>query len=590
MPAFPSPLALACVFGVSLSGWADSPPTGQAADTVVTGELGAKLDDYFRRLANFGFSGAVLVANDKVIVLAKGYGLADRERKLPCTPDTVFSIGSITKQFTAAAILKLEMEGRLSVGDPMGKHLPNVPEDKAPITIHHLLTHSAGLDSDFGPSDFEEVSRGELIRRSLASKLRSKPGERFHYANAGYSLLGAIVEMVSGQGYEAYLHDHLFKPAGMTETGYRIPDWNKDRLAQGYARGGKRWGTILERPWAEDGPYWNLRANGAIHSTLGDMYRWHRALQGEAVLSKEATRKLFARHIPEGEGGLFYGYGWSIRTTRRGTNLISHNGGNGIFAADFLRYVDDGVCVFIVSNNAEAPAIRISGWIDRVLFGGSYPIPPKVVKLDSALLPKYAGTYRLPSGSKLITRAKDEALTMTAEGKEGFALLLSGTAGQADQLKALSERTATIVAAQLKRDYGPVHKAFGGRLPLDRVTAMETRNREALEEDHGAWQSFEILGSAPTGDGIETYVRLTCQRSPATVCFRWEGQHLRGLRMVEALPASRTFLPESEMDFASFSFASPANMHVRFLIKDGVVTGLTVHADGGEVVAKKIEE
>jgi CubicO group peptidase (beta-lactamase class C family) len=559
-------IALACLIGIQLRDVADSTAALYADETIMKGELGARLDDYMQRLANFGFSGAILVAKDQSVVLAKGYGLANREKKLAVTPDTVFSIGSITKQFTAAAILKLELQRKLSVNDPIGKHLAEVPKDKSEITIHHLLTHSAGLESDFGPTDFETVKRGEFIQRALASKLRSKPGEKFFYSNAGYSLLGAIVEIVSGQSYEAYLQEHLFKPAGMTRTGYRVPKWNSDQLAQGYARGGERWGTILERPWAEDGPYWNLRANGGIHSTIGDMYRWHRALDGETVLSKEAKQKLFARHIPEQEGDdSFYGYGWAIQTTRRGTALIAHNGGNGIFAADFRRYVDDGVVVFIASNNAEAPAIRVNQWLDRLIFGGDYPMPPKVTRPGGALLAKYAGTFQLPAGAKMVSTVKDGTLRMTADGAEAMALMVSGKPGAADQLKAVSERTADIAQAQLMKDYKPLHKAFGGRLPLERLQAIETRQRQELESDHGALQSFEVVASVPAQQGVETYVRLKFERGAALICYLWAGERLRGIRrraelsFPNPLPTSRhSALTHSTMCTFAFSRTTTA--------------------------------
>jgi hypothetical protein len=452
-----------------------------------------------------------------------------------------------------------------------------------------LLTHSAGLESDFGPGDFEAVTRDEIIKRALASKLRSAPGKQYHYSNAGYSLLGAIVEIVSGGGYEAFLHEHLFKPAGMAQTGYRLPKWSSERLAQGYGRGGQRWGTILERPWAADGPYWNLRGNGGIHSTLADLYRWHRALEGETILSREAKEQLFARHIPEGPGAeSFYGYGWAISTTRRGTRLIAHDGGNGIFAADFRRYVDDRVVVIISSNSAEASAIRASDWIDGVVFGGEYPVPPKVTRLSATSLGKYAGTYQLPSGDKVVVAVKDDSLRMTPQGAEALALLVSGKLGDADRLKALSQRTAAIVAAQLKGDYGPIHKAFGGRLPLDRIAAIDKRNRRALEEDHGALQSFEVLGSVPAGQGADTYVRLQCQRGSPVACYAWQGEQLRGIGMLEALPTSRTFLPESETTFGSFSFATASLVRVEFVVQpDGTVTALAVPSGSGKVVAKK---
>jgi CubicO group peptidase (beta-lactamase class C family) len=181
---------------------------------VVAGDVGRKVDEFMSRLEAWGFSGAVIVAKDGQIVMSKGYGLANREQKIPFTPETVSSIGSITKQFTAAAILKLEMQGKLKVGDPIGKYLPGVPPDKADITIHHLLTHTAGVRADFGGRDSDPIARDDLVKLVLASPLRFKPGVRYEYSNEGYSLAGAIVERVSGASYEAFLSEHLFKPAG----------------------------------------------------------------------------------------------------------------------------------------------------------------------------------------------------------------------------------------------------------------------------------------------------------------------------------------------------------------------------------------
>jgi CubicO group peptidase (beta-lactamase class C family) len=572
--------------------FAENSLANEADRPIVKGELGAKLDDYMERLAKFGFSGVLLAAKDHEVILAKGYGLANREKKLPFTTQTVVSVGSITKQFTAAAILKLQMQGKLRVTEPISKYFPNVPPDKSAITSHHLLTHTAGLESDFGPSDFEPVTRDEIVKRALASKLRSIPGKAYVYSNAGYSLLGAIVELISRQGYEVFLNEQLFKPAGMTQTGYRIPRWAPDRAAQGYLRGGQRWGTILERPWAADGPYWNLRANGAIHTTIGDMYLWHRALEGETVLSSQAKEKMFAAHVAEEPGGdSFYGYGWAIATTPRHTTVVAHNGGNGIFAADFRRWVDERVVVFIASNNAEAPATRICNWIARLIFGGNYPVPPTVLSPASANLDRYAGTYKLASGDKYIVTPKDGTLKIKAEGSQAFALLVSGKAGAAERLKAASQRTAVIADAQVKRDYSALYKALGGKIPLERIKAMQTRHRALLEDEHGALKSFEVLASVPEAEGdIETYVRLKSEREPAIICYHWEGQQLRGIGIVQVLPAEHTFLPESTTDFASFNFDSPASVHIRFQSDPkGAVTGLQVGTGGSNLTATKVE-
>lgn len=298
-------IALACCV-------ADAPAQPKAlvvVDGTVKGEAGKKLDERFTALAAKDFSGVILVVQDGAVVLAKGYGLADRAGKVPYSTDTVFDIGSITKPFTASAILKLEMDGKLKVTDPITKFFKDVPEDKKEITLHHLLTHTAGFKDSLG-GDYDKIDRDAFVKLALASKLRFKPGKSYSYSNVGYSLLGAVIEQVTGLSYEVYLHDSLFKPAGMTKTGYVLPKWGKGELARGYQKD-QDWGTPLDRAWAEDGPHWHLRANGGLLSTVGDLYRWSVTLQGEDVLSKEAKQQQLAPHVSEGllGGGNHYGYG-----------------------------------------------------------------------------------------------------------------------------------------------------------------------------------------------------------------------------------------------------------------------------------------
>jgi len=154
----------------------------------VVGELGDKLDVHLKRATSDGFAGAVLVVKDGQVILSKGYVMANRERKIPVTVDTVFDIGSLVKQFTAAAILKLEMNGKLRVTDPISKYFKNVPPDKATMTIHHLLTHTAGFDAAIG-GDYEVISRDEYIKRAFNAKLVSAPGKKYKYSNVGRRLL-----------------------------------------------------------------------------------------------------------------------------------------------------------------------------------------------------------------------------------------------------------------------------------------------------------------------------------------------------------------------------------------------------------------
>jgi len=299
----------------------------------------------------------LLVAKNGQVVLEKGYGLANRENKITYAPKTVFTVGSITKQFTGAAVLKLEMQGKLRTSDKISKYFKDVTPEKADITLHQLLTHSAGMVNAFG-DDYERLTRDEFVQRALASELRYVPGTKHEYSNVGYSILGAVIEIVTGGSYERYLHDNLFKPTGMKETGYVIPKWKSETLAVGYREDGSRWGTPLDHLWDKDGPYWNLRANGGILSTVGDLYKWHLALEGEKILSKEAKEKYFAPHIAEQpEAYSFYGYGWVNEKTPRGTTLIWHDGGNGFFYADFRRYIDEKV-VYIVATNSRISPFR----------------------------------------------------------------------------------------------------------------------------------------------------------------------------------------------------------------------------------------
>lgn len=335
-------------------------------DDLVRGSLGERLHRLLTCAAGYGFAGALLVAKDGEVILHKGYGFADRERRLPVTTQTVFDIGSITKPFTAAAILSLEEDGRLRVSDAISRYFQSVPSDKAGITIHHLLTHTAGLQDVFG-GDYDRMSRDSLIGLALGSKLLWEPGTRYRYSNAGYSLLAAIVENVSSQPYERFLRERLFQPAGLAHTGYRLVDWSHKRLAVGY-RGAERWGTPLEFAWATDGPFWNLRGNGGLLSTVSDLYRWHLALETDRVLSDSSRRKAFNRWAPESDDSMsFYGYGWAVTATTRGTTLIWHNGGNGYFFANFRRYVDERIVIIFTTN--EYANRTVENDVVRLMFG-----------------------------------------------------------------------------------------------------------------------------------------------------------------------------------------------------------------------------
>ena len=314
---------------------------------VVVGDLGAEIDEYLTGLVPDRFAGSVLVAKEGRVVLDKGYGMAIRSASIPNSSASVIVIGSITKQFTAAGILKLERQGTLNTDDTLPMYFEQVPADKQGITLHQLLTHTAGLMNYTGEweaeGDFEIAPRDETIQEALDAPLLSAPGTEFHYSNSSYSVLATIIEKVSGQSYEEYLSENIFTPAGMNTTGYRMPDWESHVVARYYADE-EDLGGFLERPY----PQWNLLGNGGILTTTGDLYRYHLALEGEEILSAAAKEKFYRPFLDD------YAYGWSIEQTDHGL-LIQHSGGGSFGSSDsalFRRYVDAGVVIVVLGHQA----------------------------------------------------------------------------------------------------------------------------------------------------------------------------------------------------------------------------------------------
>lgn len=335
-----------------------------------------RIESYLNKLEAVGFSGVVLVEMNNGKIVSKGYGFKNDERKLKNTPDTIFDIGSIAKQFTGAAIMKLEMQGSLNTDDKISKYFSDVPADKAEITIHQLLRHSSGLPSNVG-GDFDPISQSEFLEKVFSAPLRFESGSRFSYSNVGYSLLAMIVEKVSGTSYERFLYESLWKPANMEQTGYTRPVFEKDLIAVGY-KDGAVWGKPNEQAWDKDAPFWHLKGNGGILSTAEDLYKWHQALNMDRILSGEAKEKYFRPKLRENESAdSYYAYGWDVHKTKRNTTLVGHNGTNRVFYADFHRYPDEAAAIIMLSNKAHPNFFEINREISKIIFDPSYqPVIP----------------------------------------------------------------------------------------------------------------------------------------------------------------------------------------------------------------------
>ncbi|MFS1525850.1 serine hydrolase domain-containing protein [Microbulbifer sp. 2304DJ12-6] len=343
-----------------------------------------RIDKYLSDNVRNGVSGSILVVQDNIDLINKGYGLADREEKLANSPSTVFDIGSLTKQFTAAAILKLAEQQKLRLTDSLDVYFKNISSDKKQITIHQLLTHTAGFQ-EYPGGDFDLVSKASYFETVFSSKLRFEPGSRYEYSNVGYSVLSAIIEQVTKTGYETFLSQEFFKTLNMTHTGYVLPDWNNVTLAHGYYEDFYDRGTSIER-YRKNSVSPILVGNGGIQSTVSDLRKWVVALDEHRVLSEKSTQLLTKKHVETPtqvdafQSSTFYGYGWKIGSSNYSDRVISHNGNNGVYRSSIIWRPEEGVFVIFLANTESKGILWLGYEIDKMLAEPDYL--PKPIKLN----------------------------------------------------------------------------------------------------------------------------------------------------------------------------------------------------------------
>lgn len=465
-------------------------PAGSAA------RPGERIDRYLSAIEAFGFSGAIAVVHEGEVVLRAGYGLADRETRRPYTPDTVQTQGSVTKQMTGAAILVLDARGELSVDDTLAQHFDDVPEDKRGITLRELLTHSSGMVGGIG-SDEEPIDASTYVERAMAEPLRFEPGTGYGYSNAGYTLLGIVVQRVSGRDYEHFLREELLLPAGMEDTGYVLPAWDPDRLAVGY-RNGERWGLVHGRGWRDDGPGWHLRANGGLHTTVDDMARWLGTLRGEGVLDVATARRWTTGTVDEGSGDSFYAYGW-VESTSPWGRTISHDGGNGIFSAVAAWLPEREFFVYLHGNSSMKPAYREDENVLAAAFDPDFAMPP-LVAADEDARPESArareGTYRLGRGSVELM-ADDTRLIAKLRGQSTLDLLLRPTDAQRVRFTDLNRRVQDAMDGLRAGDPA----ALAGMVGADEDPAPPTRRLLDRIEQIGGLQELHVIGTFANAPG-----------------------------------------------------------------------------------------
>ena len=298
---------------------------------------------------------ALKIIRDGKVVKTAAYGRANLELDVPTKPETVFEIGSLTKQFTSAGILLLAQENKLSVDDRIGQHLPDTPEAWNGVTIRHLLSHTSGIKSYTGLDGFElrrHLTQGQFIRAIGARPMEFAPGDSWKYCNTGYSLLGYIIENVSGMSYWDFMSRRIFQPLGMHATTNRLPRLVIPNRAAGYEQTNHVW---INR----DSDLTEVFAAGAIASTARDLAKWSLALDGDRILDAASKAQMWTPARLNDGKVTKYGFGWHVDTFE-GHKNIGHAGSTSGFSASLQRFPDDHLAVIILTNTDEQIASTLA--------------------------------------------------------------------------------------------------------------------------------------------------------------------------------------------------------------------------------------
>ncbi|MEM8484897.1 MAG: serine hydrolase [Bacteroidota bacterium] len=584
MSIFPAPLvrqSLLLFFALLLVGPAAAQKKATQIDRLV-----AAYHDYGI------FNGTVLVAEKGKVLFKKGYGMANMEWDMPNEADTRFRLGSITKQFTAALILQLEAEGKLSTADYISKHLPDYPGAVADkVTIHHLLVHTSGIPSYTGlPEFFNEKSRDpytpdEFIEVFSTLPLEFEPGSTWRYNNSGYFLLGVIAEKVTGMSYADALQAYIFEPLGMAHSGYDTHAAILKKRATGYERGAAGYITA---------PYLDMSlpyAAGSLYSTVEDLFLWDRALSKDKLLSVDLKEKMFTPYMND------YGYGWFIDDDRafgdgsKESVIIGHGGGINGFNTILERAPEEGHLVVLLNNTGGTVLGSISKGIFDILYGFDAELPKKPIVMEMSKLIESKGIEAAVNRYNRLYAEQQDAYDFSEQGMNGlgYALLQQDKVDAAVAMFTLNTETYpdafntwdSLGEAYMER--GDHEKAIAH---YEKSLTLNPRNENAKEKlaemgvevDESLGQEIEVapeilasyVGTYEINPGFE----LTITLEGAQLYAQATGQ-----------PRLEIFA-QSEVRF----FLKVVQAELEFRVaEDGIADQVTLYQGGREAPAKRVK-
>ena len=458
---------------------------------------------------------AVLAIDGGETVYRGARGMADLELDVALEPDMIFRLGSITKQFTAVAILMLEEEGKLSVGDDVRDHLPTLPDRKSPITVEHLLHHTSGIPSYTDIPGWmqtrirEDLSDEEMLAAWKDLPLEFEPGTRWKYNNSGYFMLGMVVEAASGVPYAEFLRARIFEPLGMTSTSFE----DQDRVIAGRVEGYQPTpdGDFVNAPFLDmDQP----GAAGSLISTLDDLAKWNAALGDDTLLSADSKRRMWTPVVLPDGTDTGYGYGWSVGE-HAGQAVQQHGGGIFGFATDAIRIPERGLYVAVLSNGAPLPPSGVAQSVARILLGEE--LDPEPIELPEERLRDMVGVYRIDEETTRVVSLEGGQLFTQRGGGRRYGILPLGddwfvypdlgsrTRFVRDASGAVSgmemHRWAAPPELARKTDEAPPTEPTVADLPIEALRAVAGRYELAPGFVLRVWEEDGRVLSQATGQG-----------------------------------------------------------------------------------------
>jgi CubicO group peptidase (beta-lactamase class C family) len=528
----------------------------------ITDKIKNNLSAYMSALEkNRNFQGSVLVEKGGKVLLDNAYGMSDVNKKIKNMSKSTFPIGSVTKQFTAMAIMLLQQKGLLNVKNKLSKYIPDFPRGDD-ITLHNLLTHTSGIPNFPYPSDYAALATGNINVLDVIKLLEKKPldfepGSKYSYSNSGYVLLGYIVEKVSKMSLENYFKKYIFTPLKMKNTGVCYKNGKKQYSTNGYS-------GYLEVLSVDDAPLLNIAFGaGCLYSTVDDLAIWDRALYTEKLVSKKTLSKIFSPYVYIGNSKYYYGYGWIISGSSP-IKEVFHDGKTLGASALVSMNLESKLRIIILSNNTLSDLYTFKNTLSDISLGKKYimPVKQKVISLDSASLDNYIGTYQISPDVKILISKDGNQLNAQLSGQGMYDIYP----------ESVTKFFYKLVDAQITFvfDGNNVIQSLSLRQNGQILTAIKTSNqsRNKIQVDPKIYDSY--VGVYELSPGID----LTITKENDKIFAQVTGQQIAEI------------FPESETSY----FYKIVDAQIDFIKDDnGVVTGAVIKQAGKEFNMKKIK-